>query len=126
MGIFRKRKDRDKEQIPLIIFDRGYSYVRKWWVKWMEVATAEMSRTNWIVLTVLFVGFGSIYYVTIIVKAFTTDRIETVKLNRIKVPDQATRTGEPEINTAPAVDTINVKQLKRKGYGDEGKNNKKD
>ncbi|UUC44205.1 hypothetical protein [Flavobacterium cerinum] len=126
MGIFGKGKERDKGQSPLIIVGRGYSYVRKWWVKWMELATGEMSRANLIVLTVIFVGFGSIYYVVIIVRAFTGDSIEKVKMNRIKLPEQATSTGEPYLNAVPSLDSINVKQLKREGNGEEGKNSKND
>lgn len=126
MGIFGKGKERHKVQSPVVFFYRGYNYVRRWWVKWMELATGEMSRTNWIVMTVLFVGVGSVYYVSIIVRAFTVGKIETVKVSRIKVPQQATNTGEPEINIAPAVDSINVKQLKRERDGEEGKNSKND
>lgn len=126
MGIWGKRKERNKGQSPFVVFDRGYNRVREWWVKWMELATGEMSRANWIVLTVLFVGFGSVYYTIIIVRAFNGSKTQTIAVSRVKIPKQSIQTGEPEVGKVKGLDSINVKQLKREGYGEEGKNSKND
>lgn len=90
-----KRKNKSITPQQPGVFTIGYYHLKEWWVKWMKIATAEMTAKNWIFLTVLLVIVGSAYNISLIVKAIN-DRGEKqlLKVKRIELPENSTRTGE--------------------------------
>ncbi|WP_410220796.1 hypothetical protein [Pedobacter sp.] len=118
-----KRKSKSAVQQTPGIFSRAYSYLREWWVRWMKIATAEMTAKNWIFLTVLLVIIGSVYNISLIVQAINSrGEKQLLKVKRIELPENSTKTGDGEPYRKSDTNYTEQK-LNRKDYGERKKNN---
>lgn len=108
-------------QAPSMI-SRAYNYLREWWVRWMKVATAEMTAKNWIFLTALLVILGSVYNISLIVQAINNKgEKQLLKVKRIELPENSFKTGDGEPYRKNDTNYTEQK-FKRKDYGERKKN----
>ncbi|MBN9284129.1 MULTISPECIES: hypothetical protein [unclassified Flavobacterium] len=97
MGLFKEKKDVEKVSVPFNGFNKVYGYVQAKWVEGMKIATAEMSKKNWLVLLVVFVLLGTAYNFCVVLQALKGKQSPSpiMQIAPIKKPANISNTGEP-------------------------------